>query len=89
MWAAIGPPMWVVVATGACPTTTGECPMTAGAVRIGAGAKNGAGSGAGARRGAWSAGPTNGAWRKGAAGANKWLAEATLQTAAKKMSATE
>lgn len=56
--AAIGAAIWVVVATGAWPTTTGAWPTIAGAVKIGAGAKSGgcgaksgAGSGAGARSG--------------------------------------
>jgi len=58
--------MCVLVATGACPTSTGACPTTAGAVKSGAWS-NGAGRGAGASRGACN---------NGAAGANKWLAEA-------------
>lgn len=76
----IGAPMWVVVATGAWPTTNGAWPTTAGAVKIGAGARRGAGRWAGAS----SAGAARGA---GIAGANKWLAEAH-ETTARKVKAT-
>lgn len=72
----MGAAMWVLVATGAWPTTTGAWPMTAGAVKMGAGARR-----AGAGRGAWSTGPARGAaCRSGAAGANRWLAEAAEAT---------
>lgn len=64
----IGAPMWVLVATGAWPRSTGAWPTTAGAVKIGAGARSGAGR---------SAGAGNGACKRGAAGANRWLALAT------------
>lgn len=82
--------MWVLVATGAWPTTTGWWPITAGAVRIGAGARS-----AGAANGACKNGPAigaaigaaNGAGRNGPAGANKWLAEA-LETATRASKAT-